>query len=329
MNMKEKCTHTHLTRRGESNALEEWRNSSLVKKIPKLTGEEFTNEDWLHCLYRRRFKTRYEICKDEDGKISDIRAIRRHSSEIITPSRLNYIMFHYKESDTHTEEGITQRNGDTQRKWHTVYCEDQARDQHYVAKAGLVTEEKERKEENQPIFFANRNTDEVEATTDVKKPRKVNYQIYWRSEQNAEYWILSSAMRTPTFCAILVKPRSNLQMWDFDPIPSESRNWSNEALQGRAVHTKDSQKDNSLSEKAAKKIHEAGDCELHKANSSNSLQTPTWYSKKWKRRGVQGVHALTQLGMILRDEPRLRFKIPHKGNIENQKKSMPRETEKH
>ena len=29
---------------------------------------------------------------------------------------------------------------------------------------------------------------------------------------------------------------SKLQMWDFDPIPSESRNWPNEELQGRAVH---------------------------------------------------------------------------------------------
>ena len=37
-------------------------------------------------------------------------------------------------------------------------------------------------------------------------------------------------IRTPTFCAILAKPRPNLQMWDFDPIPSESRNWSNEEL---------------------------------------------------------------------------------------------------
>ena len=56
---------------------------------------------------------------------------------------------------------------------------------------------------------------------------------------------------------------SKFQMWNFDRITSESRNWSNEELQGREVHAKESHKDNSLSEKAAKKIHE------------DSLQTPT------------------------------------------------------
>ena len=45
-------------------------------------------------------------------------------------------------------------------------------------------------------------------------------------------------MRTPTFCARLGKPRAKLQMWDFDPIPSESRNWPNKELQGQAVHAK-------------------------------------------------------------------------------------------
>ena len=53
-------------------------------------------------------------------------------------------------------------------------------------------------------------------------------------------------------------------MWNFYPITSESRNWSTEELQGREVHAKESHKDNSLSEKAAKKIHEANKCELHK-----------------------------------------------------------------
>ena len=39
-------------------------------------------------------------------------------------------------------------------------------------------------------------------------------------------------------------------------------------------------------------------------------------------------NALTQLEILLRDEPGLRFKTPHKGTIKNQMKSMPRETEK-
>ena len=41
------------------------------------------------------------------------------------------------------------------------------------------------------------------------------------------------------------------------------------------------------------------------------------------------VHALKHLEMTIRGEPERRFKIPHKGIIKNQKKSMPRETEKH
>ena len=34
---------------------------------------------------------------------------------------------------------------------------------------------------------------EAEVITDLNKPRRVNYQIHSRSEQNAEYWIHSSA----------------------------------------------------------------------------------------------------------------------------------------
>ena len=40
-------------------------------------------------------------------------------------------------------------------------------------------------------------------------------------------------------------------------------------------------------------------------------------------------NALTQLEMTIRGEPQLSFKMPHNGIIKNQKKSMPRETEKH
>ena len=71
-------------------------------------------------------------------------------------------------------------------------------------------------------------------------------------------------MKASTFGAIPGKQISKLQMWNFDPITSESRSWPNEELHGREVHAKESHKDNILSEKAAKKIHEAGNCELHK-----------------------------------------------------------------
>ena len=141
--------------------------------------------------------------KDADKELSDIRAIRRHSAEIIISSRpMNYVMFHHMGGDTH------RRMCHTKKGWHTngvhTLCiwkgdthtpmsyMDQARDQYYVAKAGLVTEEKS-KEENHIIFFTNNDADEAEEFTDLKKPRKVTCQILWISEQNAEYWIHLSA----------------------------------------------------------------------------------------------------------------------------------------
>ena len=48
-------------------------------------------------------------------------------------------------------------------------------------------------------------------------------------------------MWDPKNSDVLRKPReteSKLQMWDFHPIPSESRNWPNEEVQGQAVHAK-------------------------------------------------------------------------------------------
>ena len=63
---------------------------------------------------------------------------------------------------------------------------DQARNQYSIAKAGSVTEEKERSEENHTIFFTNNDADEAEEFTDLKELRKVTYQIHCKSEQNAE-----------------------------------------------------------------------------------------------------------------------------------------------
>ena len=78
-----------------------------------------------------------------------------------------------------------------------------------------------------------------------------------------------------------------MQMWNFDPITSESRNWSNEELQGREVHAKESHKDNSLSEKAAKKIHEAGNCESHKTEFKQLIADAYMRFQRIRWRGVQ------------------------------------------
>ena len=75
----------------------------LSRKFQNELGGEFTCEELVHCLHRRRFKTRFEICKDEDGELSDIRAIRRHSGEILIPSILmNYVMIPYMEVNAST-----------------------------------------------------------------------------------------------------------------------------------------------------------------------------------------------------------------------------------
>ena len=74
-----------------------------------------------------------------------------------------------------------------------------ARDQYSITEIGLVAGGKERKELRQTIFFTpldpfNSDADEAESITDTTKPRKVKYQIDWRPEQDAVYWIhLSTA----------------------------------------------------------------------------------------------------------------------------------------
>ena len=79
-----------------------------------------------------------------------------------------------------------------------IYHVGRARDQYFAAEAGLVTGGKERKEGRQTIFFTplgpfNSDANEAESITDIKKPRKVHYQIHW-PELDAVYWIhLSTA----------------------------------------------------------------------------------------------------------------------------------------
>ena len=74
-----------------------------------------------------------------------------------------------------------------------------ARDQCSNAEIGLVVGRKEREEGRQTIFLtpldpSNSGVDEAESITDTAKPRKVQYQIHWRPEQDAVYWIhLSTA----------------------------------------------------------------------------------------------------------------------------------------
>ena len=88
-------------------------------------------------------------------------------------------------------------------------------------------------------------------------------------------------------------------------------------------------KDNSLSEKAARKSHEAGNCQLHKTKFKQLIADAYMTFQEFNGGMYKFIHTLNQLEMTIRDEPELRFKIPHKGIIKNHKMSMLPETEKH
>ena len=48
------------------------------RKFRNQLEKKFTDEDWLHCLYLGSIKTRFWVCKDENGELRYIRAIQRH-----------------------------------------------------------------------------------------------------------------------------------------------------------------------------------------------------------------------------------------------------------
>ena len=86
-----------------------------------------------------------------------------------------------------------------------------------------------------------------------------------------------------------------------------------------------------------RKSHEESNCELHETDFKQLIADVYMTFQRIRLGGVHsqairrgGVQTLSyNWKIILRDESELRFKIPHTGIIENQNKSMPRETEKH
>ena len=93
---------------------------------------------------------------------------------IISPRVMNYVMIPY----------IFKR---------FIHHVGRARDRYSFAEIGLVAGGKERKEGRQTTFFIpldpfNSDADEAESITDTTNPRKVQYQIHWRPEQDAVYW---------------------------------------------------------------------------------------------------------------------------------------------
>ena len=148
----------------------------LKERFQIQRDKEFINEDSLNCFYLGSIKTRFEICKDEDGGLKLFRAIQGHSGGFfVSPRLLNFEMILYTWKEF-------------------IYHVGRARDQYFIAAAGLVAGGKERKEGRQPIFFTPLdpvNSDAIEAkvVTDFNKARKVHYQNHWRPEQDAVYWV--------------------------------------------------------------------------------------------------------------------------------------------
>ena len=142
----------------------------LRKKIPNKLEGEFTYEDWLHCFYRRSFKTRFEICKDEDGEFSDIRAFRKHAAgdndstetDELSGRFLTRVQFiHPRGSITRSILCCKSWTGSTREK--NVKKVVQKEDKHFSS---------------QLLIFFNNDASEAEVVTDFKKPRKVSYQIH-------------------------------------------------------------------------------------------------------------------------------------------------------
>ena len=107
--------------------------SVLKGKFRNQLEKEFTDEHWLHCFYLGSIKTRFEICKDENGEWRYIRAIQGHSGGmIISPRLMNYVMIPYT--------------------WkRLIYHVGRARDQYSIADIGLVAGGKGRKQGRQTI----------------------------------------------------------------------------------------------------------------------------------------------------------------------------------
>ena len=155
-----------------------WCTLSIEREIPKSNGERVHGRGLAPLPLSW---TRFGICKDENGELRYIRSIQGHSGGmIISPRLMNHVMIPFK--------------------WKRVpYHVGRARHQCSIAEIGLVAGGKERKKGRQSIFFTpldpfNSDADEAESITDLKKQRKVQYQIHWSSEQDAVYWIhLSTA----------------------------------------------------------------------------------------------------------------------------------------
>ena len=117
------------------------------------------------------------------------------------------------------------------------YPVDRARDHYSITEAGLGAKRKERKE----------NVRDVHSRTEGKQtvPFLYNGRCAICFDNNAsEAEVITVTERTPTFVKHASgKPKVTFQTWNFDPIPSESRDWLDESYKDKQYtkRIKDSQ----------------------------------------------------------------------------------------
>ena len=109
--------------------------SVLTRKFQSRLKKQFTDEDWLHCLYLGNSRTTFEICKDENR-------MKTFSCDPRSPKWNDHIT----ETDELTDKSLI--------KWKRfLYHVGRARDQYSIAKIGLLPRRKERTKGRQTIFF--------------------------------------------------------------------------------------------------------------------------------------------------------------------------------
>ena len=127
--------------------------SVLKEKFRNQLEKEFTDEDWLHCLYLGNIKTRFEISKDENGEIRkffDPRSLR-WNDHVTETDELHH--------DSLQVEAIYLSRGSSTKS--ILHCRN------WISGR--------RKEGRQTIFFTllypfNSDANEADSITDFKKP---------------------------------------------------------------------------------------------------------------------------------------------------------------
>ena len=115
----------------------------------------------------------------KDRELNNVRAIRRHSGEmIISLMLMNYVKIPCK-STIHLSRGSSTKSKLCCRRWIGGRRKDH--------------EERRQTFSSQLLICLNDDAIEAKVVTDVKKLRKVNHQIHSRPEQNAKHWIHLSA----------------------------------------------------------------------------------------------------------------------------------------